>query len=88
MPAHDGLWSNQYERRLPVCPDAPQGNPEQPVTGLQAGPTVRPLHRHQSLPEGQVLQDQFSMSPECQRERTTDDHQQLKCDSILAAAGA
>jgi len=61
MPAHDGLWSNQYERRSPVRPDALQGNPKQPVAGLQARPTVRPLHRHQLLPERQVLQDNFPM---------------------------
>ena len=88
MPAHDGLWSNQYQRRAPVRPDASQGNPKQPVTGLQAGPTVRTLHRHQLLAQRQVLQDQFSMSTECQRQRTTDDHQQLEHVSILAGAGA
>ena len=88
MPAHDGLWSNQYERRSPVRPDASQGHPKQPVTGLQAGPTVRPLHRHQLLAQRQVLQDHFAMSAECQRQRTTDDHQQLEHVSILAGAGA
>jgi len=88
MPAHDGFWSNQCERRAPVRPDSPQGHPEQPVTGLQAGPTVRPLHCHQLLPKRQVLQDEFSMSPKCQRQRPTADHQQLEHVSILAGAGA
>ena len=52
------------------------------------GPTVRPLHRHQLLPERQVLQDQFSMSAESQRQRPTDDDQQLEHVSIVAGAGA
>jgi hypothetical protein len=88
MPAHDGLWSNQYERRSPVPPDPSQGNPKQPVTGLQTRPTVRPPHRHQLLAQRQILQDHFAMSAECQRQRTTDDHQQLEHVSILAGEGA
>jgi len=87
MPSHHGLWSNNYDRRPPLRPNASQGDPKQPVTGLQAGPTVRPLHRHQLLPERQVLQDQFSMSPKCQCQRATDEHQHLEHVSILAGAG-
>ena len=45
---------------------------------MLAGPTVCPLHRHQLLAERQVLHDQFSMSRERQRQRTTDDHHQLE----------
>ena len=88
MPAYDSLWTNQYERRTPVRPDASQGDPKQPVSRLQVGATVRPLHRHQLLPERQVLQDQFSMSTESQRHSTTDDDEQLEHVSILAGAGA
>jgi hypothetical protein len=72
---HDGVWSDQYERRSPVRPNPSQGNPKHPVTGLHAGPTVRPLHRHQLLAQRQVLQDQFSMSTKSQRQRPTDDDQ-------------
>jgi len=88
MPAHDGLWSNHYERRSPVRPNASQGHPKQPVTGLQAAPIVRPLHRHQLLAQRQVLQDHFSMSTKSQRQRPTDDDQQLEHVPILAGAGA
>ena len=88
MPAHNGVGSNQYERRAPVRPDAAQGHPEQPVRGLQAGPTVRPLHRHQLLAQRQVLQDHLAMSAECQRQRTTDNHEQREHIGILADAGA
>jgi hypothetical protein len=88
MPAHDGLWTNQYDRRAPVPPDASQGNPKQPVTRLQARASVRPLHRDQLLPERQILEDQLSMPTESQRQRTTDKDQQLEHDSILAGAGA
>jgi hypothetical protein len=88
MPAHNGVGSNEYERRSPVRPKPSQGHPEQPVTGLQAGPTVRPLHRHQLLAQRQVLQDQFSMSPKSQRQRPTDDDQQLEHVLILGGAGA
>ena len=31
MPAHDGRWSNQDQRRSPVRPDPSQGHPQQPV---------------------------------------------------------
>jgi hypothetical protein len=88
MPVHDGLWSNKHYRRAPVRPDASQGDPKQPVTRLQARAPVRPLHRHQLLPERQVFQDQFSMSAESQRQRPTDDDQQLEHVSILVGAGA
>ena len=88
MPAHDGLWSNKHDGRAPVRPEASQGDPKQAVSRLQARATVRPLHRHQLLAERQVLQDQFSMSAESQRQRTTDDDQQLEHVSILAGAGA
>ena len=78
----------RYDRRPPVRPDAPQGDPKQAVTRLQARATVRPLHRHQLLPERQILQDQFSMSAESQRQRPTDDDQQLEHVPIVAGAGA
>ena len=87
MPTHDGLWSHQYDRRPPVRPDAPQGDPKQAVTRLQARATVRPLHRRQLLPERQILQDQVSMSAESQRQRPTDDDQQLEHVPIVAGAG-
>jgi hypothetical protein len=87
MPAHDGLWSNKNYSRAPVRPEASLGDPKQPVTRLQARAAVRPLHRHQLLPERQVLQDQFSMSTESQRQRTTDDDQQLEHVSILGWRG-
>jgi len=88
MPAHDGLWSNQDERRSPVRPDPSQGHPQQPVTVRQAGPIVRPLHRHVLLAQGQLLQDHLAMSAECQRQRTTDNHEQREHIGILADAGA
>ena len=88
MPTHDGLWSHKYDRRPPVRPDAPQGDPKQAVTRLQARATVRPLHRHQLLPERQILQDQVSMSAESQRQRPTDDDQQLEHVPIVAGADA
>ena len=88
MPAHHGLWANQYDRRAPVPPDSSHDNPEQPVTRLQTRATGRSLHRHQLLAERQVLQDQFSMSAEPQRQRPTDDHQQLEHVLIVSGAGA
>jgi hypothetical protein len=88
MPAHDGLWANKAYSRAPVRPEASQGNPKQPVTRLQARATVRSLHHQQLLPECQVLQDQFSMSTESQRQRTTRDDQQMEHASILGGAGA
>src|SRR3954469_8336339 len=88
MPGHDSLWSDKYDCRAPVRPDASQGDPKQPVAPLQARATVRPLQRHQLLPERQVLQDELPMPTESQRQRTTDEDQQLDHDSILTGTGA
>jgi len=52
------------------------------------GAPDRPFHRHQLLSQRQILQHQFSMSAESQRQRTTDNDQQLQHVSILAAMGA
>jgi hypothetical protein len=86
MLAPDGFLSNNDGRLAPIRPDASQGYPRQLVTRLQARATVRPLHRHQLLPKRQVLQEQFSMDTESQRQRPTDDDQQLEHVPILAGA--
>jgi hypothetical protein len=46
----------------------------------------RPFHRHQPLPQGQVFQNQFSISAEPQGQRTTDHTQQLQHVAIVAGA--
>ena len=56
--------------------------------GPASGADRSPLHRHQLLAQRQVLQDQFSMSTKSQRQRPTDDDQQLEHVPILAGAGA
>src|SRR4051794_24422259 len=48
------------------------------LSSRHTGSTVRTLHRHQLLAQRQVLQDQLAMSTDCQRQCTTDDHQQLE----------
>ena len=50
---NEGLCRNQDELRAPVRPDESRRDPKQPVTRLQVGATVRPLDRHQLLPERQ-----------------------------------
>jgi hypothetical protein len=44
--------------------------------------------RHAALAQRQIVQDQFSMSTNSQRQRPTDDDQQLEHVLILAGAGA
>ena len=88
MPSHDRVWPHEYDGGAPVPPDSSQGDPEQPVARLQVGTRGRPFHRHQLLPQRQVLQHQFSMPAEPQRQRTTDDDQQPQHVSILAGVGA
>jgi hypothetical protein len=83
-----GLWSDKYDCRAPVRSDASQGDPKQPVACLQARATVRPLQRHQLLPERQVLQDELSMPTKSQRQRTSDEDQQLDHGAILTGASA
>jgi hypothetical protein len=65
----------------------PQGDPKQPIARPQMGASGS-FHGHQLLPQRQVLQNQFSLSAESQRQRTTDDNQQLQHVSILAGVGA
>ena len=88
MPSHDRVRLHEDHRRAPVPPDSSQGDPEQPVVRLQVGAVGRPFHRHQLLPQREVLQHQFSMAAEPQRQGTTNDDQQLQHVSILAGVGA
>ena len=48
----------------------------------------RAFHRRQLLPQRQVLQDQFPMAAERQRQRAADHDEQLQHASIVAGVGA
>ena len=87
MPAHDGFGRTSTSAVAPVRPDGRKAIQNSRSRALQAGPTVRTLHRHQLLAQRQVLQDYFAMSTQCQRRRTAHDHQQLDHVSILAGRG-
>jgi hypothetical protein len=72
MAPHDGLRLHEHQGRAPVPPDSGEGNPKQSVAHLEVPAPGRAFHRHQLMPERQILQDQFPMSTERQRQRACD----------------
>ena len=87
MPPYNGVRLHQHQRRAPVPPDSNHGDPEQSVAGLKAGAFRRAFHRHQLLPQREVLQDQFPMSVEGQCQSTTDDDEQLQHAPMVVGVG-
>ena len=88
MPAHDGVRLHKHQRRAPVPPASCQSDPKQSVARLEMGSLGRASQGRQLLAQGQVLQDQLSMSTARQRQRTDDDDEQLQHASIVAAVAA
>jgi hypothetical protein len=72
MPPHDGVRLHKHHRRTPVPPEASEGDPKQSVARLEVRALGRALQRRQLLPQRQVLQDQFPMAAERQRQRAAD----------------
>ena len=77
MPSHDGVRLQEHQGRAPVPPDSAQGDPKQSIARLEVRVLGRPFHRRQLLSQRQVLEDQFLMSAEGQRQRAGDHHEQL-----------
>jgi hypothetical protein len=88
MPSHDGVRLHEHQRRAPIPPDSGQGDPKQSVARLEVSAIGRPFHRRQLLPQRQVLQDQFTMSAERQRQRSADHDKQHYHAPIVAGVGA
>ena len=88
MPAHDGVRLHEHQRNTPVPPASRQGDPKQSVARLEMGSRGRASQGRQLLPQGQVLQDQLSMSTARQCQRTDQYEQQLQHASIVAGAAA
>jgi hypothetical protein len=88
MPAHDGVRLHQYQRPAPVPPASRQGDRKQAVAGLEMGSLGRASQGHQLLPQGQVLQDQISMSTARQCQRADDDDEQLQHAPMVTAVPA
>ena len=68
MPSDDGVRLHEHQRRAPVPPDSGQGDPKQSVARSEAWAVRGTCHRRQLLPKRQVLQDQFPMAAERQRQ--------------------
>jgi antitoxin (DNA-binding transcriptional repressor) of toxin-antitoxin stability system len=88
MPPNDGVRLHEHDRRAPVPPESGQGDPKQSVACLEVRALGRTFHRRQLLPQGQVLQDQFAMSAERQRQRAADHDEHLQHASIVDGVGA
>src|ERR1700682_4986587 len=55
MPAHDGLWLHEDEHVCPICPDASECRPKQPVNPIQLWARALALEHRYLLPEGEDL---------------------------------
>jgi hypothetical protein len=88
MPSHDGVWLHEHHGRAPVPPDSRQDDPKQSVARLKMRAAGRAFHRRQLLPQRQVLQDQFPMAAERQRQRPADHEKPLQHASIVRGPGA
>jgi len=86
MPPHDRVRLHKDHRRAPVPPDASQGDPKQSVARLEVWAFGRAFQRRQLLPQRQVLQDQFAMAAERQRQRAANHDEKLQHASIVAAS--
>jgi len=84
MPSLDGARLHEHHGGAPVPPASGQGDPKQSVARLEVRAFGRAFHRRQLLPQRQVLQYQFAMAAERQRQRTADHHEQLQHGSIVA----
>ena len=86
MPPYDGVRLHEHHGCPPVAPASGQGDPKQSVAGLEVR-LGSAFHRRELLPQRQVLQNQFPMAAERQRQRTADYHEQLQHASIVAGVG-
>ena len=68
MPPDNGVRLHDDQRRAPVLPDSRQGNPKQSIATFEARVVRGTFHRRQLLPQRQVLQGQFAMAAERQRQ--------------------
>src|SRR4030095_16589412 len=88
MPAHNGVGSNDHQRRTPVLPAYRQGDPEESVAGLQRDSLLDAFDRCQLLAQGHVLEDQLSMAAQHQRQAADNRNEQLQHTEIVAGIGA
>jgi hypothetical protein len=75
MPPDDGVRLHDHQRGAPVLPDSRQGDPKQSIAAFEARAVRGTFHRRQLLPKRQVLQDQFPMAAERQRQCPGDDEE-------------
>jgi hypothetical protein len=87
MPPHDGVRLHDYQGRAPVPPDSSEGDPKESVARLEVWTLGRAFHRCQLLPEREVLQDQFPMAAEPQRQRAADHDEDFQHAPIVAGIG-
>jgi hypothetical protein len=73
MPPDNGVRLHEHQRRAPVPPDSRQGDPKQSIATFEARAVHGAFHRRQLLPKRQILQDQFSMAADHQRQCAGDD---------------
>jgi hypothetical protein len=87
MPAYNGVRLNEDQRRAPISPDPGQSDPEQAVAPSEMRTAGRAFQRAELLPQRQVLQDQFPMSAEVQRQCAANQDDRLQAIVWCVAGG-
>jgi hypothetical protein len=88
MPPDDGVWLHDQQRAAPVSPALREGHPKKAVVGPEASSLRRAAKGRQLLPQGEVLQDEFLMAAERQRQCADDDDEEFQHAPIVAGVGA
>jgi hypothetical protein len=84
MPSHNGVGLHEHEYRSPVPPRVSQDDPKQPIARPELRTRHRASQRIELLAEGEVLEDQFVMSPAGQRQRANEHKDHLQHASIVS----
>jgi hypothetical protein len=77
MPSHDRVRLDEHQRCAPIPPKSGQCDPKEPIVNPKTRAFGRSLHGRE-LPERQIFQDQFFMTAARQRQRTSQQDQQLQ----------
>jgi hypothetical protein len=84
MPPHDGARLDEYQGGAPLRPECGKGHPEQAVSSAKTRPRRSALYGSELLPQRDILENQLVMSTASDRERATEQQNQLQHAEILA----
>jgi len=78
MPPHNGARLDEYQGGAPLRPERGKRNPEQAVSSAKTRSGGRAFQGGELLSEPDILKNQFVMSTGSDRERATEQQNQLQ----------